>query len=65
MDWEFAVALILAIPIILLPVAFVWYLNIGGVVSAIRASWKKRAARRKGTAADVKAQAERITTTEH
>jgi hypothetical protein len=65
MDWEFAVALILAIPIILLPVAFVWYLNLGGVISAIRAWWKKRAVRQKGSAADVKAQTEHITNTEH
>jgi len=64
MDWEFALALILAIPIILLPVAFVWYLNVGGLISAIRALWKKSAARRRGTAADVEAQTERITTRE-
>ena len=29
-------ALVLAIPIILFPAAFVWYLNIGGIVHAVR-----------------------------
>ncbi len=35
MQWEFVVALIVAIPIILLPAAFIWYLNIGGIYAAI------------------------------
>ena len=30
------VALVIAIPIILLPAALVWYLNIGGIVHAVR-----------------------------
>jgi len=30
------VALVLAIPVILFPAAFVWYLNIGGIVQAVR-----------------------------
>ena len=34
MQWEFIVALVIAIPIILLPAVFVWYLNIGGIVQA-------------------------------
>ena len=29
-------ALVLAIPIILFPAAFIWYLNIGGMVHAVR-----------------------------
>ncbi len=36
MQWEFVVALVLAIPIILFPAAFVWYLNIGGIYAAIK-----------------------------
>ncbi len=35
MQWEFVVALIVAIPIILLPAAFIWYLNIGGIYAAV------------------------------
>ena len=36
MQWEFMVALVVAIPIILFPVAFVWYLNISGILQVIR-----------------------------
>jgi hypothetical protein len=36
MQWELIVALVVAIPIILFPAAFVWYINIGGVVQAVR-----------------------------
>jgi len=44
MQWEFIVALIIAIPIILFPVAFIWYLNIGGIYRAIQEARKRRAA---------------------
>ena len=44
MQWEFIAALILAIPIILFPVAFVWYLNVGGIYAAIKDARAKRAA---------------------
>jgi len=43
-------ALVLAIPVILFPAAFVWYLNIGGLVHAAR---EARAARQKQAAAVV------------
>ena len=36
------IATIIAVPVILFPAAFVWYLNIGGVVAAVQ---KRRAAR--------------------
>lgn len=51
MQWEFIVALVLAIPVILLPVALVWYLNIGGIYAAIRGAREKRVARKEGTRA--------------
>jgi hypothetical protein len=42
MQWEFVVALVVAIPIILLPVALVWYsLNISGLYQVIR-SWRQQ-----------------------
>jgi len=44
MQWEFVAALVLAIPVILFPVAFVWYINIGGIVHAVR---EAKAAREK------------------
>ncbi len=46
MQWEFIVALVIAVPIILFPVAFVWYLNVGGVVQAVREARQARAAGR-------------------
>ncbi len=46
MDWEFIVALIAAIPIVLLPAAFVWYLNLGGVYAAFREARRKRSAKK-------------------
>ena len=36
MEWQFIVALVVIIPIILFPVAFVWYLNLSGVLAALR-----------------------------
>ncbi len=36
MEWEFIVALVVMVPLILLPVAFVWYLNLGGILAAVR-----------------------------
>ena len=47
MQWQFIVALVLAIPVILFPVAFIWYLNIGGIYHAIQDARKRRAAREK------------------
>ena len=47
MQWELIVALVVAIPVIFFPVAFVWYLNIGGIVQAVR---ETKAAREKKAA---------------
>ena len=47
MHWEFILALVIAIPIILFPAAFVWYTNIGGIYAALKKAWHKRAALRK------------------
>jgi len=35
MEGQIALALTLALPIVLFPAAFIWYLNIGGTVHAI------------------------------
>jgi len=48
MQWEFIVALVIAIPIILFPAAYVWYLNIGGIYAAIKEARARRVAREKG-----------------
>ena len=47
MQWELIVALVIAIPIILFPAAFVWYLNIGGIYAAVKDARERRAARDK------------------
>jgi len=49
MEWQFIVALVIAIPIILFPAAFVWYLNIGGIYALIKEARAKKAAREKET----------------
>lgn len=36
MELALIVALAVAIPVILFPVALVWYINIGGIVHAVR-----------------------------
>ena len=36
MKWEFLIALIIAIPIILFPAAYVWYMNIGEIFQALK-----------------------------
>jgi hypothetical protein len=40
----FIVALVIAIPIILFPAAFIWYINIGGIIQAVK---ENRVAREK------------------
>ena len=47
MEWQILVAIAVAIPVILFPAAFVWYLNIGGITHALR---EARAAREKKAA---------------
>jgi hypothetical protein len=39
----FVIALAVAIPLILFPAAFVWYLNIGGITQAVREAHQKTA----------------------
>jgi len=55
MQWEFVVALVIAIPIILFPAAFVWYLNVGGIYAAIKEARARRVAREKEAKAVAKA----------
>ncbi|MBA7621688.1 hypothetical protein ES703_29054 [subsurface metagenome] len=48
MEWQIIVALVLAIPILLIPVAFVWYLNTGGIYVAIKEARGRQAVGEKG-----------------
>jgi hypothetical protein len=54
MQWELIVALVVAIPIILFPAAYVWYLNLGGVYAAMKEARARRIAREKGVKETVK-----------
>lgn len=47
MQWELIVALVVAIPVILFPAAFVWYLNIGGLIQAAKEARQTKAAHEK------------------
>lgn len=47
MEWEIIVALIVAIPVILFPAAFVWYLNAGNLIKALKEARAKKLAREK------------------
>jgi hypothetical protein len=47
MHWELIIALIIAVPIILFPAAYVWYLNIGGIYAAMKEARAKKTARDK------------------
>ena len=47
MEWQIVVALVIAIPIILFPLVFVWYLNIGGIYAAIKEARARRVTRKK------------------
>ena len=55
MQWEFVVALVIAIPIVLFPAAFVWYLNIGGIYATIKEARARRVAHEKEGREAVKA----------
>jgi hypothetical protein len=41
MSWQVIVALVIAVPVVLLPVAFVWYLNTGGIIAVLRERAKR------------------------
>ncbi|MBA7617284.1 hypothetical protein ES703_24598 [subsurface metagenome] len=47
MNGQLVMALVIAIPIILIPAAFIWYLNISGIYTVIRETRKRRIAREK------------------
>jgi len=46
MEWYVILILVLGIPVILFPAAYVWYLNVGGIYAAIKEARAKKAARK-------------------
>ena len=51
MEWYVILVLVLGIPVILFPAAYVWYLNVGGIYSLIKEAREKKAAREETTRA--------------
>ncbi len=49
MEWTTILALVLIIPIMLIPVAFVWYLNISGFRTAMKEARERQIAQAKET----------------
>ena len=54
MEMGLIVGLVVAIPVILFPAAFVWYMNIGGIAQALREARESRAAGQKAGTVPVK-----------
>jgi hypothetical protein len=46
MEWQVIVILVIAIPVILFPAAFIWYVNAGGLYTAIKEARARRVAKR-------------------
>jgi len=44
MEWQLVLALVLVAPLLLLPVAFIWYLNVSGLYKVMREARKRRVA---------------------
>lgn len=45
MEWYIIVILVISIPVILFPAAYVWYINIGGLFTMYKDAREKRAVR--------------------
>ena len=43
METTLIIALVVAIPVLIFPAAFVWYMNIGGIVHLVREAKAKKA----------------------
>ncbi len=55
MEWQVILILVLAIPVVLIPVALVWYINTSGIYTVIRETQRRRAVREKGKKVAVEA----------
>jgi len=43
-EWQAVLALVVILPVVLFPAAFVWYLNVGGVYAAVKEARRRREA---------------------
>jgi hypothetical protein len=46
MHWEILIALIIAVPVILFPAAYLWYMDIGGLFTSYKEARARRAGRK-------------------
>ena len=46
MGWQTILALALVVPIVLIPVVLVWYINLGGIYTAMKEARAARAAQK-------------------
>lgn len=53
MEWQIILALAMGIPIILFPAAFIWYINAGGLVAALKKATERQAVRANKKAQDI------------
>jgi len=44
MEWQIILALVVVAPLILLPAALIWYIQIGGIYAAVKAVRQRAAA---------------------
>jgi hypothetical protein len=54
MEGQMILALLLVIPVIIIPAAFVWFLNVSGIYTVVRETRKRRIAYEKGVRAAAK-----------
>ena len=47
MEWQLILALVIGVPVILFPVAFIWSINIGHLYMIAKRAYMRRAERRK------------------
>jgi hypothetical protein len=45
MGWQTIVALVVMVPVMLFPVVLVWYINVGGIMVALREARARKAAK--------------------
>lgn len=48
MEWQIILVLVLVIPVLLFPAAFVWYLDIGGIYAVAKKRRQEKAVTKKG-----------------
>lgn len=47
MEWQVILALVLVIPVVLIPAALIWYINVSGIYTVIRETQRRRTARKR------------------